>query len=53
MFLSGRRKAMIMVDVIQMLGVIITLIPGLHALMYGRLLCGFCMGLNSVLVANN
>mmetsp|Transcript_19839 Transcript_19839/g.16991 ORF Transcript_19839/g.16991 Transcript_19839/m.16991 type:complete len:253 (+) Transcript_19839:145-903(+) len=47
---TGRRKAMLITDFISIVGVAIQLLPNVYLLLTGRLICGFCVGLNSTLV---
>jgi len=46
----GRRKAMLLIDVIALIGTGLTLITEPHAMVFGRLIQGFCVGANSSLV---
>jgi len=46
----GRRKAMLLIDVIALVGTGLTLITEPHAMVFGRLIQGFCVGANSSLV---
>lgn len=46
----GRRKLMILIDIICIIGTILTILPSPIALVIGRLVQGLCVGANSSLV---
>lgn len=46
----GRRKAMLLTDLISIVGTLIQILPSPYLLLAGRLISGFCVGLNSTLV---
>lgn len=46
----GRRKTMILVDVIAIIGTVITILPSQYALLVGRLIQGYSAGANSSVV---
>lgn len=46
----GRRTSMIITDFIAIFGVALQFINNQYGLLAGRLICGFCVGLNSTLV---
>lgn len=46
----GRRKAMLLIDVIALIGTGLTLITEPYSMVFGRLIQGFCVGANSSLV---
>jgi len=46
----GRRKSMLLIDLIALIGTGLTLITEPHAMVFGRLIQGFCVGANSSLV---
>jgi len=46
----GRKKAMIITDLIAAVGVAVQLLNSQYLLVLGRLICGYCVGLNSALV---
>lgn len=45
----GRRKLMLVTDFVSIVGTIIQLLPSPYFLLVGRLISGFCVGLNSTL----
>lgn len=47
---KGRRYTMVYSDIMQMCGVVLTLLTGLPQLLLGRAICGLTVGLNSVVV---
>lgn len=46
----GRKKSFFFCDFFCIVGALITLIESIPSLIIGRLICGFCMGINSSLV---
>jgi len=46
----GRRNAMIITDLITIIAVGLKFVNNEYALLVGRLICGYCVGLNSTLV---
>jgi MFS family permease len=46
----GRRKSIIITDLIALTGMIIETIPTIQTILIGRFICGSCVGLNSALV---
>eukprot|EP01016_Furgasonia_blochmanni_P047336 TRINITY_DN6946_c0_g1_i1.p1 TRINITY_DN6946_c0_g1~~TRINITY_DN6946_c0_g1_i1.p1 ORF type:complete len:517 (+),score=95.53 TRINITY_DN6946_c0_g1_i1:77-1627(+) len=46
----GRKRSMVITDILSIVGVLLTLPLSLAALMIGRIIVGFCAGINSALV---
>jgi len=46
----GRKKLMIVLDLICIIGTVLTLVPSPYSLVFGRLIQGYCVGANSSLV---